>query len=115
MISRQNYALCMITTIVVLPLTGLIYLLLDLPSTETVLGVLLAVMLCLGIFLTSQSKKIAKARGEKIATEAREGMMIGVLEVNETTEGVSMSLNFPGDPYDIVNQDKVTFKVRKNE
>jgi hypothetical protein len=95
---------------ILLPALGTLYFtvaqIYGLPYAEQVVGTIVAVDAFLGVVLGLSSASY---------TKETEGKMIGFIDVEETQDGKKMKLNFPSeDPHDIVNHDKVTFKVRKN-
>jgi hypothetical protein len=93
-----------------LPGVGALYFALSqiwgLPAGEEVVGTITAVDVFLGLFLSASSRQY---------NTDKEGPQIGFLDVEEADDGTQMMLNFPGDPMEIVNHDKVTFKVRKDQ
>lgn len=92
---------------VVLPAVGTLYFALSqiwgLPAAEQVVGTIIAVDAFLGVILGFSSVSYK---------QETQGKLIGFVDVHNTEEGKQVVLNFPGNPMDIVNHDKVTFKVR---
>lgn len=92
---------------VVLPAVGTLYFALSqiwgLPAAEQVVGTIIAVDAFLGVILGFSSASYK---------QETQGKLIGFVDVHNTEEGKQVVLNFPGNPMDIVNHDKVTFKVR---
>lgn len=74
----------------------------DLPYAEQVVGTLALVATFLGIVLKVSTANYNAAGG---------GIDGDVVATTTTDGGLSYSLNFNGDPADIQNMDKVTFKV----
>lgn len=94
---------------VLLPAVGTLYFTLStiwgLPAADQVVGSIMAFDAFLGAVLLLSSTKY------KAETE---GKLVGFIDFQDTVDGKRAVLNFPGDPLDIVNHDKVTFKVRTN-
>lgn len=93
---------------VVLPGIGSLYFGLStiwgLPAGEEVVGSIVVIDTFLGVILGVSS---ASYRNET------EGKVIGFVNVEETDDKKTYSLEFPGNPEDIDKQDKITFKVRR--
>lgn len=108
MFSNGTYDRLKFLAQVVLPSLGTLYFALStiwgLPAGEEVVGTIVALDAFLGVLLGVSSRSYA--------TET-EGKVIGFADVTDDDDGRSVALYFPGDPNDIVNHDKVTFKVRK--
>lgn len=107
MFSNTTYDRLKFLAQVVLPAVGTLYFALSgfwgLPAAEQVVGTIIAVDTFLGVILGVSSTTYK---------DKTEGKMIGFMDIIDTEEGKTFSLNFPGDPMEIVNHDKVTFKVR---
>lgn len=98
--------------LVVMPATSAAYLslagLYHWDNAQTVVGTIVVLSTFLGAILQISSSSYKRQT---------QGSLMGILDVmpSEDGEGHVMRLNFPSrDPHDIVNQDKVTFKVRKH-
>lgn len=108
MVSNSMYDRLKFVALVLLPAVGTFYFTVaavwGLPAAEQVVGTIVAFDTLLGVFLGLSSASYKKET---------EGATVGFIEVEQTEEGMKAGLRFPGDPHDIVNHDKVTFKVRK--
>lgn len=106
-LSSKSYDMLKFVAQIGLPGLGTLYFALaslwGLPKAEEVVGTIVAVDTFLGLLLGLSSKQY---------NNDREGPQIGFLDVEDTDDGTQMMLSFPGDPLEIVNHDKVTFKVR---
>lgn len=108
MVSNTTYDRLKFLALVLLPAVGTFYFTVaaiwGLPAAEQVVGTIVAFDTLLGVFLGLSNRSYK---------QETEGAMIGIVNVVQTDEGMKANLEFPGDPHDIVNHDKVTFKVRK--
>lgn len=107
MLSNSVYDGLKFIALVMLPALGTLYFALaqiwGLPAADEVVGTIVSVDTFLGLLLGVSGKSYK---------EATEGPTIGILRTQEDPTGkVQASLEFPGDPADVVNHDKVTFKV----
>ena len=96
-------------SLVLLPALGALYFgmsqLIGLPYGVEVVGTIALLDTFLGSILGYSSKQYQnETRGE----------LVGFLDVELTDEGKKVQLEFPGDPNDIDQHDKVTFKVRRH-
>lgn len=108
MLSSQAYDMLKLVAQIILPGIGALYFALSqiwgLPAGEQVIGTITAVDVFLGLLLASSTRAYNKDR---------EGPLMGFIDVVDDGDDRQMVLNFPGDPNDIVDENKVTFKVRK--
>lgn len=108
LLSNKTYDRLKWVALVLLPALAALYLglapLWDLPKQEAVTGTIVLVDTFLGVLLGLTSKQYR---------QETEGNMVGYLDVADSEDGKKVGLNFPGDPNNIDQHDKVTFKVRK--
>lgn len=107
--SNKTYDMLKFVAQILLPGLGALYFGLaqiwGLPKAEEVVGTVAVIDTFLGLLLGLSSK----AYKEEV-----QGKVVGTLDVHEGEDGKKMmTLNFPGNPYDIENHNKVAFKVRK--
>jgi hypothetical protein len=93
-----------------LPALAVLYLtiapLWDLPRQEEVSGTIMAVDVFLGVLLGLAGRQYQ---------EQTEGPTVGIMAVTKDETGKKkVDLQFPGDPLNVDQHDKVTFKVRKD-
>lgn len=109
LLSNTVYDVLKWIALVFLPAFGSLYFglapLWDFPKADEVVGTIMLVDTFLGVLLGISSKKYQ---------DPREGTLIGFLDVTEKKGGgLGMDLQFPGDPHEIPQHDRVTFKVRR--
>lgn len=106
--SSETYDRLKFVAQILLPALGALYFGLStiwgFPKGEEVVGTITLLDVFLGTILGIASKAYRNSVG---------GPVMGTLNVEETDEKVHMSLSFGKDPYDIVDQDRVTFKVNR--
>jgi hypothetical protein len=102
-LSNKVYNFLKPTVTVVLPAVQTLYFALatiwGLPNAEQVVGTIAAVNLFLGAFVGLGSKTYNNAEGDMF--------------VNQSEDGTTFNLALDGDPADLVNKDRVTFRVQK--
>lgn len=110
LLSNQMYDVLKFMALVLLPALGTAYFSLaglwELPNADKVVGTIVVIDTFLGVLLGISNSQYQ-------ATEP-DGP-VGNLVVSETDDRKVMSLDFPGDPNDLENFDKVTFKVRREQ
>lgn len=106
-LSNGVYDVLKFLALIVLPAMGALYFTLaeiwGLPKAQEVVGTIVAIDTFIGVVLGISSHNYS---------QAVQGPVVGSIDVVETPEKKKFSLDFPGDPEDIVNHDRVTFKVR---
>lgn len=105
--SDEMYGVVKFITQVLLPALGTLYVALaglwGLPSAEAIGGTILAIDTFLGVVLHLSSSAYANS-DERFA---------GEINVNQTAEKKTFSLDMKGHPEEIEGKDEVTFKVNK--
>lgn len=108
-LSNRTYDVSKHLALVVLPALGTLYFALSMiwgfPYGEEVVGSIVALEAFLGLVLgvSSNQYKDSDARFD------------GVMEVIEDEESKRFVMNYDKDPYDLDQQDTVTFKVQKGD
>jgi len=108
MLSNSTYNTMKWVALILLPAIASAYFALSqtlgLPYGTEVVGTITIIDTFLGAVLGFSNKSyVAETQGPTV----------GFMNVSETADGKKVDLEFPGDPHDIDQFDKVTFKVRK--
>lgn len=107
LLSNAVYDKLKFLALVVLPAVGAAYFsfasIWGLPAAEEVVGTIVVIDTFLGVLLGASNKSYINET---------EGPTVGILHATRDAEGVvQASLEFPGNPMDVIHKDKVTFKV----